>query len=84
VLRYQFAASEGTHGLDLQLRYEQKVVHGGFGNRYNAVFAGINYLIYDNMLKLMTGIEYSNMKDFSLNFNTFTGWTYFAGVRVYF
>jgi phosphate-selective porin OprO/OprP len=84
VLRYQYSASEGTHGLDLQSRYEQKVVNGGLGNRYNAVFAGINYLIYENMLKLMTGIEYSNMKATSLSSDTFSGWTYFAGLRVYF
>jgi phosphate-selective porin OprO and OprP len=84
VLRYQFATSKGTYGLDLQSRYEQKVVNGGLGNRYNAVFAGINYLIYENMLKLMTGIEYSIMKATSTNSDTFNGWTYFAGVRVYF
>lgn len=84
VLRYQYAASKGTDGLHLQSRYELEVVNGGLGNRYNALFAGINYLIYDNMLKLMTGIEYSSMKDSPQSYNTFNGWTYFAGVRVFF
>ena len=83
-LRYQYEVSNGENGLHLQSRYEQKVVDGGRGNNYNAVYAGINYLIYSNMLKLMTGVEYSVMKDNSGTGNSFKGWTYFAGIRVYF
>jgi len=84
VLRYQYAVSDGANGLQLQSRYEQKVVPGGLGNNYNAVYAGINYLIYGNRLKLMTGVEYSLMKNSSATGDSYNGWTYFAGVRLYF
>jgi hypothetical protein len=84
VLRYQYAASDGDNGLQLQSRYEQKVVAGGSGNAYNAVYAGINYLIYTNRLKLMTGVEYSMMEDSAPPQNSFKGLSYFAGVRIYF
>ena len=57
---------------------------GGLGNAYHAVYAGINYLIDGNRFKLMTGAEYSAMKDSALGHDSFDGWTYFAGVRVYF
>jgi hypothetical protein len=83
-LRYQFAVSDGDAGLQLQSRYEQEVVADGFGNRYHAVYAGINYLIFGDRLKLMTGAEYSDMHDSSHNGGAFNGLTYLAGVRVYF
>jgi hypothetical protein len=84
VLRYQFAVSDGDNGLQLQQRYEQEVVPGGFGDRYQAVYGGINYLIFGDRLKLMTGVEYSVMHDSAHDGGDFDGWTYLAGVRVYF
>jgi phosphate-selective porin OprO/OprP len=84
VLRYQFATSDGDNGLQLQDRYEQEVVPGGFGNRYHAIYAGINYLIFGDRLKLMTGVEYSAMHDSAHDGGEFDGWTYHAGLRVYF
>jgi phosphate-selective porin OprO and OprP len=84
VLRYQYAVSDGDNGLQLQSRYEQEVVPGGVGNAYHAVYAGINYLIFGDRLKLMNGVEYSVMKDSALGHDSFNGWTFFSGVRVYF
>ena len=84
VLRYQYAVSDGDNGLQLQSRYEQEVVPGGLGNAYHAVYAGINYLIFGDRLKLMNGVEYSVMKDSALGHDSFNGWTFFSGVRVYF
>jgi phosphate-selective porin OprO/OprP len=84
VLRYQYAVSDGDNGLQLQSRYEQEVVPGGVGNAYHAVYAGINYLIYRDRFKLMNGVEYSVMKDSALGHDSFNGWTFFSGVRVYF
>ena len=84
VLRYQFSISNGDNGLQLQPRYEQEVVPDGFGNQYQAIYAGINYLIYGDRLKLMTGAEYSVMRDAANDGGAFNGWTYFAGVRVFF
>jgi phosphate-selective porin OprO/OprP len=84
VLRYQYSVSDGENGLQLQSRYEQKVVPGGLGDAYQAIYAGINYLIYGNRLKLMTGAEYSVMKNSAGGQDSFDGWTYLAGVRVFF
>jgi phosphate-selective porin OprO/OprP len=83
VLRYQFDASNGDDGLQVQQRYEQEVVPNGSGDRYNAVYAGINYLIYSNRLKLMNGVEYSEM-DSAHDRTVFSGWTFLTGVRLYF
>lgn len=84
VLRYQYAVSDGANGLQLQQRYEQEVVPGGGGDTYHAIYAGVNYLVFGNRFKLMTGAEYSMMKDSALGTDSFDGWTYFGGVRVYF
>ena len=84
VMRYQFAVSDGDNGLQLQQRYEQEVVPDGFGNRYQAIYVGINYLLYGDRLKLMTGAEYSLMHDSADDGGKFEGWTYLAGVRIYF
>ena len=84
VLRYQYAVSDGDNGLDLPQRYEQEVVPGGLGNAYHAVYAGLNYLIFGDRFKLMTGAEYSTMKDSAPGHDSFNGWTFFSGVRVYF
>jgi phosphate-selective porin OprO/OprP len=82
--RYQYAVSDGENGLQLQKRYEQEVVPGGLGNAYHAVYLGINYLIFGDRLKLMTGAEYSVMKDSAIGHDSLNGWTYMGGVRVYF
>ena len=84
VLRYQFAASNKDNGLQLQQRYEQEIMSGGAGDHYHAIYGGINYLIFGDRLKLMTGVEYSTMHDSARDGGAFNGWTYFAGVRVFF
>lgn len=84
VLRYQYAVSDGDNGLQLQQRYEQEVLPGGLGHAYHAIYAGINYLIFGDRFKLMTGAEYSVMKNSAVNGDTYNGWTYLAGVRLYF
>jgi phosphate-selective porin OprO/OprP len=84
VLRYQFAISDGDNGLQLQPRYEQEVVPGGAGDRYQAAYGGINYLLYGDRLKLMTGVEYSTMHDSAHDGGEFNGWSYLAAVRVFF
>jgi phosphate-selective porin OprO/OprP len=82
-LRYQYANSDGDNGLQLQDRYEQKVTTGE-GDRYQAFYTGLNYLIYGDRLKLMAGTEYSNMKDAANDGGEYRGWTYLAGLRLFF
>ncbi len=83
-LRYQFSASDGNNGLQLQNRYEREAASGQFGNRYHAGYAGINYLVFGDRFKFMAGVEYSDMDDAANDGGNFDGWTFFAGMRVFF
>ncbi len=60
VTRYQFDFSDDANGLKSQSRYERRAGTGS-GDCYNALYAGLNYYIYDYKLKVMGGVEYSNM-----------------------
>ena len=51
------------------------------GSEYQAVYFGLNYYIHRHNLKLMTGVEYS---DLSGGKKTYSGWTYLAGLRLAF
>ncbi len=60
VTRYQLAGSNGDEGLNPQKRYEKP---SGFepGDLYQAGYFGVDYYIARHRLKIMNGIEYSNM-----------------------
>jgi hypothetical protein len=83
VLRYQYASSSEDNGLVLQRRYEQRVTEGD-GNTYQALYAGLNYYLYDQKLKLMVGGEYASMKDDADDGGDYLGWTWFGALRLYF
>lgn len=76
VLRYQISGSDGSEGLLPQSRYERPA---GLppGDLYQAGYAGLNFYIARHRLKLMTGIEYSNMNGKDL-------WTASTMCRFYF
>jgi phosphate-selective porin OprO/OprP len=82
-LRYQYARSKNHNGLQLQNRYEQNVATGA-GDHYRALYVGLNYFLNDDKLKLMTGAEYAEMDDAAHDGGKYLGWTYFAGLRLYF
>lgn len=84
VTRYQYAEALGRDGLRVQKRYERIVPNladGGRGERYHAVYAGLNWYIFGHKLKLMSGVEYANM-DGGGDGGDFDGWTWFSGVRL--
>lgn len=83
VLRYQYANSNNDNGLQPQRRYEQEVTSAN-GDRYQAVYTGLNYYIYGNRLKLMLGGEFAHMEDDPDEGGEFRGWTLFGAVRLYF
>lgn len=83
VARYQYATSSENNGLHLQRRYEEEVTQGK-GNRYQAFYAGVNYFLYGQKLKLMAGGEYAHMKDDAEDSGRYRGWTWFGAVRIYF
>lgn len=84
--RYQYAHGEND-SLRAQSRYERHaplLTDGGHGEDYNAFYAGLNYYICEHKLKLMSGIEYSDLNDEAGDGGEFSGWTWFNGVRLYF
>jgi phosphate-selective porin OprO/OprP len=82
-LRYQYANSSEANGLHLQKRYEGKVTEGD-GDRYQALYAGLDYFLYDHKFKLMLGGEYARMKDAADDGGEYRGWSWFGAVRLYF
>ena len=90
-LRYHYASSSDEYGLKFNKRYEQPVTSGK-GDSYNGYYLGLNYFIYQQKLKLMSGIEYFNMGGVADEDeeNTLTGdrsvdgWNFISGVRLYF
>jgi phosphate-selective porin OprO/OprP len=82
-LRYQYVDSDGENGLILQKRYEQEVTTGR-GDKYQAFYTGLNYLLYGDRLKFMAGAEFSKMEDSANDGGEFEGWTYLVGLRLFF
>ena len=83
VARYDIAYSDG---LRLRRRYERsvpEVADGGRGDFFQGVYLGLNHYIHDHKLKLMTGVQYSDM-DGGGDGGDFDGWTWFGGVRLFF
>ena len=74
--RYQLAYSDNAQGLVPQKRYEKPagLTPGDF---YQAGYVGLNYYIAKHRLKLMNGVEYSNMSGQE-------AWTASSMVRFYF
>lgn len=58
--RYQIAGSNEDNGLKAQRRYERGVGLST-GDFYQAAYFGINYYILEHRMKVMTGVEYSEM-----------------------
>ena len=46
------------------------------GNTYASAYLGLNYYLYGHKLKLMNGIEYSNMGG-----GDYDGYTFLSGLR---
>ena len=86
VARYTFVDSDGADGIKPQRRYENEVpdISGTHGDRYHALYAGLNYYIYGQRLKLQAGIQYSRMSDSAGNGGDFDAWTYSTGFRFFF
>jgi phosphate-selective porin OprO/OprP len=78
VTRFQLASSSGRNGLRLQKRYER--LAGDFrGENYTAGYAGLNYFLRGQQLKIMGGVEYATMDQ-----GAFDGHTWLLGFRMFF
>jgi phosphate-selective porin OprO/OprP len=78
--RLQIATSEDGDGLQVPSRYERLAKDGkddaGKGNTYVSTYLGLNYYMYGHKLKLMNGIEYSDMGG-----GDYDGYTLMSGLR---
>ena len=86
VARYTRATGDND-SLKVQKRYENNVPHltdNGLGENYQSFYLGLNYYINEHKLKLMTGVEYAEMKDDADDGGDYNGWTVFSGLRFYF
>jgi phosphate-selective porin OprO and OprP len=78
--RYSYANSEGPLGVLGQARYERTVaINRGLGDSYHSVYAGAQYFIYGDKLKLMAGAEWAWLN--SSGGNSYEGVTLLSGVR---
>lgn len=75
--RVQLASSPGANGLRVPSRYE-RLAKGDdeSGNTYASAYLGLNYYLYGHKLKLMNGIEYSEMGG-----GSYDGYTIMSGLR---
>jgi len=80
VTRFQIASSTDPNGLRAQSRYERLAAGDDeSGNTYFAAYLGLNYYIYGNKLKIMNGVEYSEVGG-----GNYDGYTAMTGLRMAF
>ncbi len=82
VARYTYMESSDPNGLRLS-RYEN-VMTGGKGDKYQELYAGLNYYVYGHKLKLQTGFTYAMMEDSANDGGKYDGWSWTTGVRLSF
>ena len=78
--RYTHVKSDDRNGVKLA-RYEN-VVTGGRGDRYDELYAGLNYFIYGHKLKLQTGLTWADMRDRAADGGAYDGWSWTTALRV--
>lgn len=83
VARYSHARGSGDRSVRGQSRYEGSLGFQPRGERYNALYLGVQYFIHGDKLKLMAGSEYSSVAG-GESASEYQGVTHFAGVRLSF
>jgi hypothetical protein len=71
VVQYAYAGSDEAQGIRMNSRYVRatnfggggnpNIVNGGRGDELHTVYAGINYLICGDNLKIQVGAEYASL-----------------------
>jgi hypothetical protein len=83
--RYSYANSDGLYGVQGQSRYERKVTtksSGGVGDSYQSLYAGAQYYIHGDKLKLMAGAEWAELN--APKGDSYDGITLLSGIRLSF
>jgi phosphate-selective porin OprO/OprP len=89
VMRYEYMGAENSRGASINSRYAGRAAkkddivldEGGRGDRQQSIYLGINYYLCGHRLKVMSGIEYEEMK--SRGDSVYDGWTAYAAFRTY-
>ena len=79
--RYTVVKSDGVNGVRLAT-YENTVVPRGQGDRYQELYLGANYYIYDHKLKLQTGLQFGDMNDRANDGGAYSGVSWTSGLRI--
>lgn len=75
--RLQYATSKDLNDLRLPSRYERLVTSDDErGDAYTSAYLGLNYYMHGHKLKLMNGIEFSEMDG-----GDYSGYTFMSGLR---
>ncbi|WP_033092150.1 porin [Colwellia psychrerythraea] len=90
VARYTYLKSSEDNGVRLG-RYDSKVVdeygqssvEGERGDKYQEVYAGVNWFINDHKLKLQAGLQYAKMDDNANDGGAYDGWSFTVAMRSY-
>jgi hypothetical protein len=94
VVQYAYAGSEEDEGIRTNLRYVRATNYGGGGNpdvtnsgrgdELHTVYAGLNYLICGDNLKVQLGAEYSSLNTPGRGDGDVDALTYLFGFRSFF
>jgi phosphate-selective porin OprO and OprP len=78
--RYAVIDSADANGIRLAT-YENKVV-AGRGDRYNELYAGINYFFYGHKLKVQSGVQFADLNDRARDGGEYSGVAWTTGLRI--
>lgn len=81
VLRGTLVDSSGDNGVRFA-GYESDLLGGAKGDRYQELYAGLNYYIHGHNLKLQTGLSYIEMEDDANDGGDFSGFSFQTGLRI--
>ncbi len=81
VLRYTLVDSDGDNGVRYGT-YESALQSGAKGDFYQEIYAGLNYYVYGQKLKLQAGLAYVDMRDNANDGGDFSGLSFQTGLRI--
>jgi phosphate-selective porin OprO/OprP len=81
----EIAGSPGSDGIFIPARYEalSPGLTSNTGDQWFSGYAGLNYYMDGHSVKLMSGVKYSHMSGTPTG-DSFDGWTWLCGVRMFF
>jgi phosphate-selective porin OprO and OprP len=78
--RYTLVDSDDPNGVRLAA-YENKV-ESARGDRYDELYAGVNYFFYGHKLKLQSGVQFAEMDDRAADRGAYSGVSWTTGLRI--